>query len=210
MIVVSSGEGASPTRERRATFGNNVRQLVRVLDVRPKDAAKRIGVPYKWLWRVAEAGISRVSNRHLFSLQKLADFFQIPSTDDFWRDGLLCWLISSSEGSRFVEKFRENLFRLYEGQIAKFREIDFKFIAMAPKHLDVSVVMPHDRLPPNPEVSTPIRTEKLNALVATGKYDALKQMDESLRRLIDEAHEREFGGGHTNDDRDRAKKSATA
>ena len=60
------------TEDRRERFATNVRQLLRVLQVRSKDAARQIGVPDDWLLQIAQAGISRISDRQSANLQRFA------------------------------------------------------------------------------------------------------------------------------------------
>lgn len=189
--------GQSPTTEdRRDGFATNVRQLLRVLQIRPKDAARQIGVPDKWLWRIAQAGISRISDRQLVNLQRFAAYFHVPSVDDFWRESLLCWLVSSDEGSGFVEKFRQNLEELYADELRKVKEIDQDFLEAARKRLGLVANMNVGRLAAlssaESQSSGLASSEKLAALVATGRHEGLKLMEEGLRQQIDEAYEREF------------------
>ena len=55
--------------------------------------------------------------------------------------------------------------------------------------------------------------ECVAALIATGRYEGLKLMEEGLRRQIDEAYEREFGhhgAGEKSEGQEESRKSANA
>lgn len=205
------GNSTPTTQDRKEVFAANVSRLVDLLHLgQMQDAAKRIGVPYKWLWRMAASGIGRIDDRNLPNLQKLAEYFRLPTTDDFWREGVLYWLLSSAEGKGFVEKFYENLVQLYDSELEKLRKIDRKFIGAARQPLGKPIpLLTGSPLGLGAFVPSD-RQAKLDRLLTVGRYVGLKQMDEAVGRVIDEAYEREFGGGCTDDDRDRAKKSATA
>lgn len=188
------------TSDRKETFARNISRLADVLGVPQKQAAGMIGVPYKWLWRMANSGISRIDDRNLPNLEKVANYFMVPSTDDFWRPGLLYWLIESKEGAGFTEKFREQLSEMYHGECQKDKAIDRELLDVVRKHPDHLLIM----LPKYGDAAAvPVtREEKLAALVATGKYDKLKQLYDAHGENIDESYDREFG-----DDRTRERKA---
>jgi hypothetical protein len=187
-------EDRATTTARKQTFARNVNRLAAVLGVSQRQAAERIGVPYKWLWRMAQTGISRIDERNLPNLEKVAAYFLVPSTDDFWREGLLYWLIASDEGCGFVKKFRDELREMYRKECQKDAEIDRQLLNVVRKYPDHLLVM-------LPKVSTEVapmtREEKLAELAATGKYDKLRELDVAHGQNIDESYEREFGDDKT-------------
>jgi len=71
------------------TFARNLEHLLFLKDLNKKEASKKVGVPYKWMRRMATRGIGRPDPRNLERLQKLAEFFGLPSVDDLWRKDLL-------------------------------------------------------------------------------------------------------------------------
>ena len=191
----SQSETGSPTTDRKQIFAGNIGRLAYVLGVAQKQAARMIGVPYKWLWRMANSGISRIDDRNLPNLQKVATYFLVPSTDDFWREGLLYWLIESKEGAGFTEKFREQLRGMYHSECQKDKAIDRQLLDVVRKHPDhLLVMLPKCGGTENLPVT---REEKLAALAATGKYDKLKQLYDVHGENIDESFEREFGDDRT-------------
>jgi hypothetical protein len=188
-------EGDSPTTDRKQIFARNIARLADVLSANQKQAARTIGVPYKWLWRMASSGISRIDDRNLSNLEKVATFFMVPSTDDFWRPGLLYWLIESREGAGFTKKFVDQLREMYHEECQRDSEIDRSLIKVVREHPNRLCIM----LPKygNNEASPVTREEKLAALVSTGKYEKLKQLYDAHGENIDESYEREFGGDRT-------------
>lgn len=197
-------------QDRKDVFAANVRTLVDLLQLsQMQEAANRIGVPYKWLWRMASKGIGRVDDRNVPNLQKLADYFRLPTTDDFWRPDLLIWLVSSDEESPFIETFHDNLRDSYYRELGKLSSANIEFVVAAPKALK-QVGMEITRIRQRLGSAISDRGAKLDRLVAVGRYGALKQMAEALGTMIDEAYEREFGGGRPDDNREQNKRSATA
>ncbi len=191
----SAEEEGSLTTDRKQIFARNIGRLAEVLGVSQKDAARTIGVPYKWLWRMANSGISRIDDRNLPNLEKVATHFMVPSTDDFWRPGLLYWLIASREGAGFTKKFRDQLREMFHKECRKEKEIDRQLLSVVreyPEHL--LVMLP--KFDGN-EAAPMTREEKLAALAATGKYDKLKQLDDAHGQNIQESFEREFGDHRT-------------
>lgn len=188
--------------ESKCIFRQNVTDLVDILHVKQKQAAEMIGVPYKWLWRMAKKGTSRIDDRNLPNLQKVAAYFEIPSTDEFWREGLVCWLLASQKGCPFVEKFKLNLENTYQSESAKLASVKRQLMEAIGNH--PAIVL---RIRSSPQINkSPAMTveEELVALVALGTYDKLKESYDSLRASIDvnkasihEAYEREFSDDKT-------------
>lgn len=177
------------TETKRRTFARNVRSLIDVLGVPDKQAAKLVGVPYKWLWRMATVGISRIDDRNLTILRQFADHFALGSTEVLWREGLLYWLIVSDQGRPFVERFRDELAAFNRREEEKFQATDIRLIEAVRQNPWIVFTPREDREAPS--VSVLSREQKLDALVATGSHDALKQMADALGRMIDEAYDRE-------------------
>lgn len=126
--------------DKRQIFARNISHLADVLGVTQKQAAADIGVPYKWLWRMANKGTSRIDDRNLPNLEKVAAFFVVPSIDDFWREGLFYWLIVYGEGRGFVEKFLTELQEMYSKECRKDEEIDRQFLNVYNKGGDGDVI----------------------------------------------------------------------
>lgn len=186
--------GSLATEDRRQIFAQNIGCLADVLGGTQKQAAARIGVPYKWLWRMANSGISRIDDRNLPNLEKVAMYFMVPSTEDFWRPGLLYWLIESKEGTGFTEKFRGELQETFERHCQKEKEIDHQLLNVVRRHPQRLLIM----LPKYGDTGVPLsREEKLAALVATGRYDMLMELYDAHGRNIDESYDREFGDDQT-------------
>lgn len=195
-------ESTPESAQRKGIFRHNVTDLVYVLHVNQKQAAEMIGVQYKWLWRMAKKGISRIDDRNLPNLQKVAAYFEVPSTDEFWREGLICWLLASQKGCPFVEKFKLNLEKTYQSESAKLASVKRQLMEAIGNHPDIVL-----RIRSSPQTGkSPAMTvdEELVALVALGTYDKLKESYDSLRASIDankasihEAYEREFSGDKT-------------
>ncbi|HUT87620.1 MAG TPA: hypothetical protein VMX15_06015 [Candidatus Heimdallarchaeota archaeon] len=188
-------ESTPESAQRKGVFRQNITDLVYVLHVNQKQAAQMIGVQYKWLWRMAKKGISRIDDRNLPNLQKVAAYFEVPSTDEFWREGLICWLLASQEACPFVEKFKPNLEETYLRESAKLASVKNQLMEAIGNHPDIVL-----RIRSSPQTSkSPAMTveEKLAALVDLGTYDKLKESYDAQRASIHEAYEREFSDDKT-------------
>ena len=127
--VVSAGEpDESPSiEELRRIFAQNVDRLLDLIGADRKQAAGKVGVPYKWLWRMATKGITRIDDRHRPNLQKLAEFFLVQSVNDFWQVGLL--LPAHLHRPPFRDRFTESLRRLHQIELSRLLSVDQRLLA---------------------------------------------------------------------------------
>ena len=180
--------GLTP-EQRKDTFVCNLRQLLDLIGGSRKIAAYQMDVSYRWLRRMVSAGVSRPDERSRTSLQKLAAYFALPNIDALWKPNLVASLIDSEDGKPFVERFGANVARLVNEQMTQSGTTDQSLV-----NIWRSVHSEQGQ-------EQAMRYEdKLDALVATERHDALKELDAELKqldaickRLVEEAYEQEFG-----------------
>lgn len=154
--------------EAKFIFRQNVTDLVDILHVNQKQAAEMIGVPYKWLWRMAKKGISRIDDRNLPNLQKVAAYFEVSNTDEFWREGLICWLLASEEECSFVEKFKLNLEKTYQSESAKLASVKRQLMDAIGNHPDIVLRIRSERaIKGNLVIEEPVAQQSQAELVAS-------------------------------------------
>lgn len=164
--------------ERKQVFIRNLNQLLDVLGVNRKAAAEAIQIPYRWVRRVVTSGISRPDERNQEALERLVSYFALPGIEALWTPNLVAALIASEQGRPFVEKFGPGISTMVHGQVEQSGRIDETLVdAWISTH-----GAPEQR-------STPGYEAKLAALVATGRYDSLAQLDALCRRMVDEAYQ---------------------
>jgi len=110
----------------KLTFAKNLDGLLDLLGLSRKDAAEQIGVTYKLIRRLVSAGISRPDDRNRDNLLAITRFFALPSIQHLWHENLVDDLLTQEEGRPFVEKFRTQLLRNREDQMAKLGGVDDK------------------------------------------------------------------------------------
>lgn len=164
--------------QRKQVFIRNLNQLLDVLGVNRKDAAETLQIPYRWVRRVVTSGVSRPDERNHEALEKLVSYFALPGIAALWTPNLVAALIASEQGRTFVEKFGPGISTMVHGQVEQSGRIDETLVdAWISTH-----GTPEQRSMPGYEA-------KLAALVATGRYDALAQLDALCKRMVDEAFE---------------------
>ena len=172
------------TAKRKRIFSCNLGQLLDVLGVNRKTASEQIQVSYRWIRRMVSAGISRPDKRNLDNLERVASHFALPNIRFLWRPDLVAELIASEDARTFVEKFGSNISKMVQEQVAKSNRIDQTLVDAwtgTRSREQQDHTMSHDVM--------------LAALVATGRHDALKMLDDGCKRLVGEAYEKEFGKG---------------
>jgi hypothetical protein len=104
--------GGNPGRltadEWKQVFVKNLDQLVRLVGLSRKDAAREMHVSYRLLRRLITAGVSRTDVSNLTSLKRIADYFCMQSVEDLWNPHVVTSLIFSID-SKFKLKFAERL-----------------------------------------------------------------------------------------------------
>ena len=172
--------------ELRGIFAKNIDRLLDLLGTDRKQAAGKVGVPYKWLWRMATKGITRIDDRHRPNLQKLAEFFLVQSVNDFWQVGLLYRLISTEP--LFRARFTESLRRLYQAEYLTRQSVDQRLLASLEPFSVITEIV--EMNPQQPVMTT---NDKYEWLIATGRYEHLRQMFEGFNGLVDREFEMECG-----------------
>jgi hypothetical protein len=167
-------------KDRKKCFKTSLRQLIDVLGLNLKLASEEMQVSYRWLRRMVSEGISQKDKRNIENLQKVAGYFALPEIDLLWTVHLVSYLVASEDGRDFVAKFETHIDRLVQSQTATSDKIDSMLLE----------TWKSVRAEGGP--STTVSYEKkLDFLLATGKYEPLKQINDACRRLVDEAYERE-------------------
>jgi hypothetical protein len=125
----------------KQTFAKNIDGLLNLLGLSRKDAAEQIGVTYKLIRRLVSAGISRPDDRNRDNLLAITRFFALPSIQHLWHENLVDDLLAQEEGLPFVEKFRPQLLRSREDQMAKLIDVDDKRLERLHRALGFTIAM---------------------------------------------------------------------
>ena len=172
--------------ELRRIFAKNIDRLLDLIGADRKQAAGMVGVPYKWLWRMATNGITRIDDRHRPNLQKLAEFFLVPSVNDFWQVGLLYGLISTEP--LFRARFAESLRRLHQIELSRLLSVDQRLLASLKPFSEITRIVEL-----NPEQPIMTARDKYEWLIATGRHEHLRQLVEGVNGIVDRDFEMEYG-----------------
>lgn len=186
-------EEPPPTDELRHTFASNVAGLLDLLGKDRKQAAGAVGVPYKWLWRMATKGIARTDDRHRPNLQRLADYFLVPSVDDFWQVGLLHRLISAVDPT-FRRQFEKTLRSLYQAEVGKLRAVNHELLTSLKPFTEITGIK--ELNPAQPSITT---MDKFERLIATGRYEELRQILQGFEGIVNRFFEEEQSKTATRD-----------
>lgn len=172
--VVTEPEEPLDADERRERFATNLDRLIGIVGLSRKDAARETGIPYKLMRRLVSAGVAVVGARNQEALKSIASYFALPSANHLWRNDLFRRMLTTDEGSGFVEKFRQRLLAEHERRVAGARVIGHEELLLLGRALGVEGA---DLSP-----LTGPYADKVTAILASAKADTFK-------RIIDDYHE---------------------
>jgi transcriptional regulator with XRE-family HTH domain len=161
--------------EGKRIFARNLDQLITVTFPSRKDAAEKIGVSYRLIRRLVSAGVSRLDDRNVESLGKIASYFALPLTEKLWWPSLVDELLTSPDGQAFVAKHRSALTQYHEEQTAKLQAIDVTLL----EHLAKALGKPETAKPEQP----PSYVDKTRIVLSSSSKAA------QFQTLIDDYYE---------------------
>jgi hypothetical protein len=100
-----------------------------------------MGVSYKLIRRLVSGGTSRPDDRNRDNLLAITGFFALPDLHHLWHEDLVDDLLTKEEGRPFIQKFRSQLLRSREEQMARLSDVDDKRLDRLHKALGFTVVM---------------------------------------------------------------------
>jgi hypothetical protein len=175
------GTAGLSAEQRKRVFADNLNQLLDLIGGGRKDAAEEIGISYRWVRRMVSAGVSRPDERNEGNLQKLARYFALPGVEHLWWPNLVATLVASDDGKPFLKKFGTSVERLVNEHIAQSNRIDQNLVeTWKAVHAQAG------------QEQAAAYEAKLKALFATGRHDALVELDALCKRMVEDAYDREF------------------
>lgn len=129
------------TFDLKRQFAHNFNCLLALTGHSRKGFAETSGVSYRLIRRIITEGVSRLDVRNEDNLNKIAHYFALPNVKSLWWENLAESLLTTNEGTRFVEKFRPHLERRFgQLQVQQIDEEHLGFLETAlgedpkPKH----------------------------------------------------------------------------
>jgi hypothetical protein len=174
MRVVNEADEPQTPEERCERFAINLDRLIVIVGLSRKDAAREIGIAYKLMRRLVSAGVRTFGSRNTESLKKIADYFALPSFLHLWRADLLRGLLTTDEGSAFVEKFRPRLLAERERRVGGARVVGHEELVLLGRVLGVEESEHVPLTGPN--------ANKVASILASPKGD-------NFQRVIDDYYE---------------------